>query len=104
MTLVELARWVAHLELHGTAKTLASHDVLLRHLTVSVTGACPVAYAHGGVSARVRVDRVVRRRGSSTRDRKLQLRDDAGQRLVTGASNLAIYPIEDGSLVPNHTA
>jgi hypothetical protein len=33
MTLVELARWVAHLELHGTAKTLASHDVLLGHLT-----------------------------------------------------------------------
>ena len=39
MTLVELARWIAHLELHGTAKALASHGWLLGHLTFALSGA-----------------------------------------------------------------
>ena len=34
------------------------------NLTCPVTGACPAAHVHGGTSARVRVDRGVRRQGS----------------------------------------
>ncbi len=37
MTLVELVRWIAYLERHGTAKTLASHDVLLGYVTPALS-------------------------------------------------------------------
>ena len=33
MALVEPLRWIAHLEFHATAQTLAAHDVLPGHLT-----------------------------------------------------------------------